>query len=76
MLFFICSDSGMTGTDVRVGSYRYLLNQQTLSNLFQADLYVNYTGHAGFVARVLQINSAKRRDLEDGAMAHLPAETV
>ena len=30
MLFFICSDSGMTGADVRVGNYRYLLNQQTL----------------------------------------------
>lgn len=30
MLFCICSDSGMTGTDVRVGSCRYLLNQQTL----------------------------------------------
>lgn len=32
MLFFICSDSGMTGADVRVGNYRYLLNQQTLIN--------------------------------------------
>ena len=31
MLFFICSDSGMTGADVRVGNYRYLLNQQTLN---------------------------------------------
>ena len=30
MLFFICSDFGMTGADVRVGNYRYLLNQQTL----------------------------------------------
>ena len=32
MLFFICSDFGMTGADVRVGNYRYLLNQQTLCN--------------------------------------------
>ena len=32
MLFFICSDFGMTGADVRVGNYRYLLNQQTLFN--------------------------------------------
>ena len=29
-LFCICSASGMTGTDVRTGSCRYLLNQQTL----------------------------------------------
>ena len=34
MLFCICSDSGMTGADVRVGSCRYLLNQQTLVILF------------------------------------------
>ena len=33
MLFFICSDFGMTGADVRVGNYRYLLNQQTLNNI-------------------------------------------
>ena len=37
MFFFICSDSGMTGTDVRVGSCRYLLNQQTLI-IFVGDL--------------------------------------
>lgn len=30
MLFYICSDSGMTGTDIKVGSCKYLLNQQTL----------------------------------------------
>lgn len=29
-LFYICSASGMTGTDVRAGSCGYLLNQQTL----------------------------------------------
>ncbi|WP_243240528.1 ClbS/DfsB family four-helix bundle protein, partial [Roseburia yibonii] len=29
-LFCACSASGMTGTDVRAGSCRYLLNQQTL----------------------------------------------
>ena len=34
MLFFICSDFGMTGADVRVGNYRYLLNQQTLIIIF------------------------------------------
>lgn len=36
MLFFICSDSGMTGADVRVGNYRYLLNQQTLNRFDNA----------------------------------------
>ena len=30
VLFCICSNSVMTGTDARVGSCRYLLNQQTL----------------------------------------------
>lgn len=30
-LFYICSASGMTGTDVRAGSCGYLLNQQTLN---------------------------------------------
>ena len=30
MLFCICSDFGVTGADVKVGSCKYLLNQQTL----------------------------------------------
>ena len=32
-LFCVCSASGMTGTDVRAGSCRYLLNQQTLLSI-------------------------------------------
>ena len=36
MLFCIWSDFGVTGADVRVGSCKYLLNQQTLiSNIFK-----------------------------------------
>ena len=31
MLFCICSDFGVTGADVKVGSCKYLLNQQTLN---------------------------------------------
>ena len=38
MLFFICSDFGMTGADVRVGNYRYLLNQQTLHRDFSGQI--------------------------------------
>lgn len=31
VLFCICSDFGVAGADVRVGSCKYLLNQQTLN---------------------------------------------
>ena len=43
MLFCICSDSGMTRADVRVGSCRYLLNQQTLTrnNAFSRGVQMN-----------------------------------
>ena len=38
MLFCICSDSGMTGTDIRVGSYTEPLNQQTLIKRHQKEI--------------------------------------
>ena len=42
MLFCIWSDFGVTGADVRVGSCKYLLNQQTLSMLIEELFNMGY----------------------------------
>lgn len=58
MFFCSCSDFGMTGADLKCGSCKYLLNQQTLNKYDGGDWIMYVECWSGLASRIITLSQA------------------